>query len=570
VTAYAKDVAAGRVIAGWLVRLACARHLRDMVEGPRRGLTWDLSAALHVIGFFGEVLKLNGGQFEGKPFILGPWEAFIVGSLFGWKGPDGFRRFRTAYLEIGKGNGKSPIAAGIGHFMLLADGEARAEVYAAASKKDQAMILFRDAVAMWQQSPALQARLKPSGTGQHIWNLAYLEQSGFFRPISSDDGQSGPRPHCGLLDEIHEHKDSQVADLMRAGTKFRRQALIVEITNSGLDRQSICYNHHDYSIDVLQAGKAADQGFNDSWFAYVCTLDPCETCRAEGARQPTEGCDTCDDWRDSRVWKKANPNLGVSITEKYLSELVREAEGMPAKQNVVKRLNFCIWVQEIERAIPMDAWDRAGAPLDPATLRGRRCFAGLDLARVDDLSALALLFPPVDEGEPWAVLPFFWCPADNVVGRSKNGVPYDVWVRDGLITATPGNVTDYAFIRTDILELAGLYQIEECVFDRTFAGEIIQELESEGLTMVQFGQGFLSMAAPSAELLRLVKSADLHHGGNPVLRWNASNLVMRVDPAGNLKPDKERSRDKIDGMTALCNALGRAQLQSAGTGWRPI
>jgi phage terminase large subunit-like protein len=553
-TRYAHDVVSGRLIAGPLVRMACQRHLDDLA---RDDLVWNKPQATRAIGYFRDVLRLNGGEHEGKPFALEPFECFLVGSLFGWYGLDGYRRFRVAYVEIAKGNGKSPIAAGVGHYMLKADKEPRAEVYAAATKKDQAMILFRDAVAMVEQSPALSSRLKLSGQQPNVWNIADLETGSFFRPIASDDAQSGPRPHCALIDEVHEHKTPLMIDMMRAGTKGRRQALIFEITNSGFDRHSVCRQHHEYSEKVLQ-GILED----DSWFAYVCGLDPCEACRAKGNLQPTDNCPDCDDWKDEKVWVKANPNLGVSVTVKYLREQVREAVGMPAKQNIVRRLNFCQWTEQDERWLDMALWDAGKASIDLAALRGRVCYAGLDLARVNDLSALALVFPPMDATERWKVLVRYWVPKDDIGVRVKRDrVPYDVWVRDGLITATPGNATDFGFIQAAILDAAGVYTIKEVAYDRTFAGEIVQNLMAEGLTMVPFGQGFLSMGPPTAELHRLLLSANLEHTGDPVTRWCASNVTVAVDAANNIKPDKERSTEKIDGIVAICNALGRAMVQ---------
>lgn len=535
VARYAHDVTSGRILAGPMVRLACARHLRDLT---RSDLVFDKAKALRAIGFFRDVLRLNGGDFEGKPFILSDWQAFIVGSLFGWLSLDGYRRFRVAYIEAPKGSGKSPLAAGVGHLMLSADGEARAEVYAAATKKDQAMILFRDAVAMWQQSPALTSRLKASGQQPNIWNLADLTTGSFFRPISSDDGQSGPRPHCGLIDELHEHKSPMVTDMMRAGTKGRTQALIFEITNSGYDRHSVCWQHHEYS------GKVLEQIINDdSWFAYVCGLDP------------------QDDWTDEKVWGKANPNLGVSVPLKYLREQVREAQGMAAKQNTVRRLNFCAWTEQDERWLDMALWDTGAEPIDAVALRGRPCYGGLDLARTRDLSAFALLFPPLAAGETWKVLMRFWIPdADMRVRSQRDRVPYDVWVREGLISCTQGNATDFSFIEKAIVAACGEYDVREVAYDRVFAGEIVQNLMAEGVTMVPFGQGFISQAAPVAELHRMLLAGEFQHGGNPVLRWNASNVTVAQDPAGNLKLDKARSTERIDGIAALCNAIGRAQV----------
>lgn len=267
-TQYALDVTTGKILAGPDIRNACARHLRDLENGPARGLTWDIESAQRGIDFFAKVLKLNGGEHEGKPFILLPWQCFIVGSIFGWKASDGYRRFRMVYVESGKGSGKSPLAGGVGLYCLVADKEPRAEVYAAATKKDQAMILFRDAVAMVDQSPALSQRIHKSGGTGKEWNLAFVQTGSFFRPISSDDGQSGPRPHCALIDEVHEHKSNQVVEMMRAGTKGRRQALMFLITNSGHDKTSVCFEYHEYGRKVA-SGDLED----DSFFSFICSLD---------------------------------------------------------------------------------------------------------------------------------------------------------------------------------------------------------------------------------------------------------------------------------------------------------
>jgi phage terminase large subunit-like protein len=540
VTQYARAVLSGGIIAGPYVRLACERHMADLQRPDliwRPGSETEPGTANFVIGFFRKVLRLNGGQFEGLEFELQLWQKFIVGSLFGWYLLNDTRRYQIAYCEIGKSNGKSPMAAGIGLYMLTADGEARAEVYAAATKKDQAMVLFRDAVAMRDQSPHLEARLQRSGVGEKCWNLADHETGSWFRPISSDeDSQSGPRPYCALIDELHEHKSDVVVNMMRAGFKWRRQPLEFEITNSGFDRHSVCYRHHDYSIKILQGVLQ-----NDRWFAYVCGLD--------------EG----DEYQDEKVWIKANPNLGISVSLDYLRDRVREAQAMPAVENVVRRLNFCEWTEQAERAISMATWDLGAAPIDIEALRNRPCFAGLDLARVNDLSAFVLVFPAQQEGETIKVLPFFWVPHDDIQVRSRRDrVPYDVWARQEYLIATSGNTTDYSFIEAAIVRLAGIYDIQGIAFDRTFAGEIVQHLQTElgEDRLIQFGQGFMSMSAPTAELLRLVKASELQHGGHPVLRCNASNLTLASDPAGSLKPDKSRSTERIDGIVALVMALG--------------
>lgn len=539
-TAYARKVVAGKVIAGRLVQRACERHLQDLATASGRGLRWDVGAVARVIEYFSAVLRLNGGEHEGKPFVPSDWQCFILGSLFGWLNADGYRRYRVAYVEVAKGNGKSPLGAGIGLYCLTSDNEPRAEVYAAATKKDQAMILFRDAVAMVDQSPELSIRTVKSGTNP-TWNLAYLPTHSFFRPISSDeDSQSGPRPHCGLLDELHEHKTDVVVDMMRAGTKGRRQALIFEITNSGFDRESICWRHHQYSRQVLEGTVA-----NDGWFAYVATLDEDE------------------DYRDERVWRKANPNLGVSVTPEYLRELVREAEGMPAKQNTVKRLNFCIWTEQADRWLDLDTWDRNADDVPDEELLGRPCFGALDLATTIDTVSLELVFPLADGR--FVVRSFFWCPDERIVKRSrKDGVPYDAWRDQGLLTATPGNVVDYKVIRATIHQCAERYDMKRLGYDPWNATSLVTDLQDEGVPaekLVEFRQGFASMSEPTKALESELLEGRILHGGHPILRWMAANVAVREDPAGNLKPDKERSREKIDGIVALIMALGLARAE---------
>lgn len=552
VTQYAQDVLAGRILAGRAVRLACQRHLDDLEHGAERGLWFDEAAADRVVTFFSH-LRLSEGEHAGKPFTLQPWQVFVVGCLFGWKGADGFRRFRYGYIEVGKGNGKSPMAAGIGLYLLCADGEASAEVYTAAVTRDQARISFRDAQRMVENSPALSKRINVL-----VNNLAHDDSGSFMRPLSSE-GRSldGKRPHGFVIDEIHEHPNATVVDKMRAGTKGRRQALGVGITNSGYDRNSVCFQQHTYTLQVLEGALA-----NDAWFGYVCQLDVCEECRAAGKPSPTEGCPDCDDWRDESVWLKANPNLDVSITRKYLREQVDEAVGMPAKSGIVMRLNFCIWTQSLMKWLPIDRWQAGNTPFTRESMKGRRCYGGLDLARVHDLSAFALVFPPVEDGERWKCLLRFWCPEEDIPGRAqRDRVPYDLWARQGWLEPTDGNTTDFGFIEKAIVEDASYFRIEEVAFDRAFADSLVQTLaDKHGLTMVDFGQGFISMAAPTMELERMVRSAELQHGGNPVLDWCASNVVVRTDPAGNLKPDKEASPERIDGIVALIMGLARAKV----------
>ncbi|MEX0613905.1 MAG: terminase large subunit, partial [Pirellulales bacterium] len=382
VAEYAEKVISGEIVAGKLVRLACKRHMRDLEEGPKRGLRWDDDAAQHAIDFFENVLKLTDGAFAGQPFILQPFQKFIVGSVFGWKGADGYRRFRTAYVEASKGAGKSPMAAGIGLYGLTLDHEAGAEIYAAAVTRDQAKILFADAEKMAQGSDDLAKELEFT-----VNNIAHPSSQSYFRAISAEArALDGKRVHMALIDEVHEHPNAMVVDKMRAGTKNRRQALIFEITNSGYDRNSVCYQHHVYSQQILEGIVE-----NDDWFSYICQLD---ACGAEGHRNPVPGCADCDDWTDESVWLKVQPGLDTIMPRKYMREQVAEALGMPSKLNIVLRLNFCVWTESANRWLGMDAWDQCADQVDPLRLRSRACWLGIDLSSTTDLTAAALVFEP--------------------------------------------------------------------------------------------------------------------------------------------------------------------------------
>lgn len=560
VTQYATDVVDGKIVASKWTRLACKRHLEDLVLGPARGLVLDQESAKRVIDFFPMFLVFYEGAWAGQPFQLLPFQQFIVGSLFGWKTLDGFRRFRTAYIEMGKGNGKSPLAAGIGLYGLVADGESGAEVYSAATTREQAGILFRDARAFTERSPALLRRLTVDKG-----NIAYTAKTSFFRPVSSEHrGLDGKRPHIALIDEIHEHPTAMVVDKMRAGTKGRTQALIFEITNAGYDRHSVCYQHHEYTEKILEGTVE-----NDAWFGFMTGLDVCEPCMADGKTIPVDGCDSCDSWKDESKWIKANPGLDRIIPRKYLREQVAEACDMPSKENIVKRLNFCIWTESVTKWLSMEKWNACGDAVDAEALRGRICYGGLDLSSVADITAWIKVFPPEKIGGKYSVLCRFFIPEDNMMERSrKDRVPYDVWVKQGFVTATPGNIIDYAYILDAIRQDAEDYDIAELAFDRWGSQKITTDLQDLGFeiegkkSLIQFGQGFASMAAPTKELEKMVLSGEIAHGGNPVLAWMISNTVVRTDPAGNMKPDKEKSTERIDGVVGLIMAISRAMLRN--------
>ena len=789
-TAYAAAVTAGQIIAGPHVRGACRRHLADLENGTARGLGWDIAAANRALRFFPDVLRVDRtaadppSDEETKRFDLIDWQAFIVGSLFGWKRADGTRRFRMAFVETGKGSGKSPLAAGIGLLMLAADREFRPEVYAAATKKGQAKVLFRDAVSMVDQSPDLSERLAMSG-GAEKTNIAYLPKGGFFRPISTEDrgkGQSGPRPHCGLLDEIHEHPTNAMVEMMRAGTKGRRQALILMITNSGSDRNSVCFHYHDYGAKVC-SGAVED----DSFFAYICGLDnggtetydvdvsiermasSCncsaqttlrdlpkpegfaaavtsafdskETSRQErsvlsilidrsfraafastatrsGPSQLTQriaktesrpkpdgqketainatlralgigserkrktqhgrptGADdgstdsvqktppklsahraecaesveaiypvralitaiaqelsedssaitamrdlacseitsrlydahsiTCktrqqyklsggklatdlpvdDPFADDSCWPKANPSLGRTITHRYLEEQVTQARGMPSKQNLVRRLNFCVWTEADSAWLTHHVWLRAERELVLEDFFGRRCALGLDLSYTKDLTALAAVFP--DGADRFAAAVDFFKPKIGLrEAVEQDNVPYDIWAARVSLTLTEGRVVKLGPVAERIGWYAANFDLITLAYDRYRHRELDDDLADLGIVVptIEHPQGFRRSGLLRDADGNLIEGDDGRHvenplwmpdsllllenaiveerceiAVNPVLRWNVASAVIRDDPAGtgNRVFDKRRATGRIDGVVALAMAVGAA------------
>lgn len=536
------------------MRQACQRHLDDLRGGAKRGLKFSRELAQRAIDFFAEVLRLNGGEFEGMPFTLRPWQAFIVGSLFGWLRADGMRRFRTAYIEAAKGSGKSPLVAGIGLYCLVADDEPRAEVYSAAAKKDQAMILFRDAVAMVDWSPDLATRLTKTG-GSQCWNLGYPASGSFFRAISSDDSQSGPRPHCTLIDEVHEHPNANVITMLQAGQKGRRQPLQVEITNSGFDRTSICFQHHEYSARVVGGTER-----NDEWFAYVCGLD--------------EGEDPLDPKTGEACWIKANPNLGVSIQMDYLRKQVREARGMPANASKVRRLNFCQWVDADNPWISGYLWMACERPINALELLAEadEVVGALDLSGTSDLTALGLAGRV--GGQVIACVEF-WTPGETAEERSRRDkVPYTTWIEQGFIHATPGRAVDYGFVAQRLSELQQAVRLRRVAFDPYRIKYLERELDAAAveLELIEHPQGYykphprkdeqgnelpvLWMPRSIEVMEKLIVDGTLIVEKNPALTSCSASAVLEADAKNNRIFTKRRSRGRIDGIVALGMALG--------------
>ena len=545
VEAYARAVVAGEVVAGHLVRRACQRHLDDLERGEARGLTFDAAAATGAIAFFAEFLR----HADGSPFVLAPFQAFIIGQLFGWQS-GGVRRFRHLFLSTAKGGGKSPLAAGLALAVLFLDAEPGAEIYCAAVTREQANIQFRDCVRMAQASPDLARQLV---IGEH--NIAHPESGSFIRPVSSEArALDGKRVAVALIDELMEHPNADVYDKMRAGTKTRRQPLIVVTTNAGYDKHSVCWRLHHYSTQVLEGEQQ-----NDTWLAFIAALDPCAACRAAGHEQPAEDCGACDQWMHEGAWAKANPLLDLALPRQYLREQVEEALAMPSKRAIVQRLNFSLWTSASVRWLPVDAWAACGDAVNPAALTGRRCIGGLDLSETRDLSALVLVFP--DDTGAFDVLSFFWAPEEDVRVRSaRDHVPYDEWVTAGLLEATPGNVVDFRHIHANILELGALFEIREIAYDPWRARQLAAQLIADGVPMVELNQTLANISPAAREVERLVLTRQLRHGNHPILTWCAANVVIETDSVGNIRPSKRRSTERIDGITALVNAVARASV----------
>jgi len=554
-TAYATDVVRGRLVAGRLVRLACERHLRDVEQAAAKGLVWQPEEARAVVDFFSEVLCLpedtaaeetvdDEVPVNGSPFVLQPWQAFIVGSLMGWYTAAGYRRFRDAFIEGAKGCGKTPVGAGLMLYLLVADGERGAQVYFAAVTKDQAKLAFTDAEKMVSASPYLREVVD-----QKANNLAVLETGSFLRAISSEKrGLDGKRVHGALIDEEHEHGSPVVVSKVRRGTKGRRNALVMRTTNSGFDRTSICWHDHEYSRKVLE-GTLPDE----SWFAFVCGLDPCAAHLDEGREFPDEDCPNCDDWQtEGPHWRKSNPNLGVSLSWQYLRELVRQAKGRPDSVSDLLRYNFCVWTQSHTPAWSMAKWHEAGRlKFTDDDLIGRPCYGGIDLGQTDDFAAWCRLW----ELDDFCVIKMrFWLPRAAL--KKYPDRPYDEWERAELLTVTEGDTTDEDLVKEIILEDARRDGVLAIGFDKRFAHAMSLYLQGAGISMVDTPQGF-ALNESIRSVSKLISDGKAAHGNNQVMTWMMDNTVLRHGPGKVVRLDKEAAKEKIDGPSALVMANAR-------------
>lgn len=570
VTQYAESVLAGDILTGRLVRLACDRHIRDLSEGEKRGLHFDPEYADHTISFFPKFLRHVEGEHAGKPFHLAPHQVFIVGSLFGWLKADGYRRYRHMYWEESRGGGKTPVASGCAVYGLTMDGEEGAQIFVAAVTREQAGIAFRDCRLMAEKS-VFANRLV---IGEN--NIAYPATDSFIRPVSSEaKSLDGKRVFMSILDEVHEHRTPLVIDKMVAGNKGRMQPLNIRTTNAGWDRTSVCWFEREYSREVLEGIRE-----DDDWFAYICQLDPCRQCAAEGKSSPQDECKDCDHWWDEKVWKKSNPNLDLTITSEYLRGEVTKGLAIPSKALSVKRFNFGIWTESFSHWLSMDDWDAcARVPIDvgpgstlASLLKGRRCYGGLDLADTNDTASFVLCFPPEDGSLTYTILTWIWVPESMKHRTEQDRVRFQTWISRGHMTATPGDVIDYNYIKAVMGQVRQDYKLKMVAFDPHHSAKIVSDLcdehgftveekesrQSEKPLLMKFSQSFTMMSPPTKEFAKQISSHTIAHNGNPAMRWQIGNVVIDQNGNSDQRPDKGKSTDKIDGPVAMLMAFDLA------------
>lgn len=506
------------------------RPSRFMANGSH----YDKAKADFAVNFI-QCLCHTKGEWYNKPFKLLEWQEKIIRDIYGTVKPDGYRQFTTAYIEIPKKNGKSELAAAVALLQLCGDGEQRAEVYGCAADRQQATIVFDVAADMVQMCPALAKRCKVLKANKRI---LYIPTNSFYQVLSADAATKHGFNVSGVVfDELHTQPNRNLFDVMTKGSgDARKQPLYFLITTAGTDTHSICYEMHQKALDIIE-GRKTDKTF------YPCIY---------GAAQE-------DDWTDKKVWYKSNPSLGITIPLEKVQAACDSAKQTPGEENAFRQLRLNQWVKQAVRWMPMDKWDLCKAEINLDFLAGRVCYGGLDLSQTTDITAFVLVFPPIDDYDKYYIIPYFWIPSDNIQKRvMRDRVPYDVWERQGYLQTTEGNVVHYGFIEDYIEKLGEKFNIREIAFDRWGAVQMVQNLECAGFTVVPFGQGFKDMSPPTKELMKLVLEKKIAHNGHPVLRWNVDNIYIKRDPAGNIKADKEKSTEKIDGAIATIMALDRA------------
>jgi len=552
VSAYALDVVAGRVVVGQLVRLACERHLRDLKDGPARGLRFDAAEASAAIEFWELCPHLKGTRAKrGELLRLEAWQRFVIGSVYGWKRADGTRRFRVAWVEVARKNGKSTLLYPAALHALTLDGEEGAEVYSVATKRDQAKLVFDLAKRAVTRTPELAGMLQP-----FAFSIVNEETFSKFEAVSSDaDTLDGLNPHVALCDEIHKWRGRALWDVIETGMGARDQPLLWAITTAGEEGDQDVYGQeHNHCVDVLR-GLIED----DARFAFIACLD------AE------------DDWTDPGNVVKANPNLGVSVELDEIMGQVKKAKQSPAAAGAVKRLRLGIRTQDADCWIPLQLWDKGRSDrATPEVLAGFPCFAGLDLASSSDFAALALAFPLTEDWAPapdlqrpalWAYLFRLWMPAEGRNHREQKlreiAAP---WVAAGDVQQTDGDAIDPAAIEEGVIAAAGAYQLVGLAYDPFNATSTAQRLTEHGVDCAKFPQSMASFAEPTKRFEEDLLRGLVRHGGNPAVRWMMANMVAVTNGAGHRMPSRKKSRNKIDAGVAGVMARGRALAGGGPTG----
>jgi phage terminase large subunit-like protein len=491
---------------------------------------FDEKAANRCVTFIERHIKHIKGELGGTPFLLEPFQKKIVRDLFGWKYREtNLRRFRTSYICLPRKNGKSTLISGIALYMMLADGEPSAEAYICAGDRSQAGIIFDIASGMVQADSQLSKNLKVFKS-----SIVHEKSNSSFKALSSEaSSKFGYNASFICMDEFFVQKDASLWDALTTSVGSRRQPLTIAITTAGFNRESICYKTEEY-------GRKVSEGIiDDDSFYYV-----------------KYHCDLETDWTSEEALRMANPGLESGVVKlDYLKREQEKAIKLPSYENTFRMLHLNQWMSSASKWLSDQQWmacDRG--PINLEDFRGRKCYAGLDLASVRDISAFVLLIP---EDDRFTVIPYFFAPKENAFIRSRRDqVDYIGWEKEGLMELSEGDVTDYNYIKKRIKEVASIVNIQTIAYDRWNASQLVIDLTEEGLPMESYGQGFLSMSAPTKELEKLVLGKQVNHAGNKVLRWMCSNLAMKTDPAGNIKPDKSKSTEKIDGMVSLVMALG--------------
>lgn len=538
---YANDVVSGKIVACELVKLACQRHLDDANNLPKSRFKFSEELADYYINF-AHSLKLSKGKSAGNYITLQPWQQFMVASIFGWleyRDEQWVRRFRKVYIEIPRKNGKSTIAAVIALATFIADQEGGPEVYCAATSRKQASIVFDEVKSMVRQNEHLSEFIEVLSK-----SVAFADKtSGVITTLASNsDRLSGLNTHCAIIDELHEHPNRGIVDIVTTSTSARSQPLIFEITTAGRRMDRICYEHHKYSTDVLR-GIITD----DNWFSLIYTIDK------------------DDDWKDEAIWLKANPNLNVSGAKslEYMRSEFTEASISNSKSHAFQQLDLNVWVFGADGWIADAEWVNCQQDIDWDKVKELPCWAGLDLAQSKDFSALAFIFFDAPN-KRFYFKSIQWAASDNIRQMADKYDPNIMqWANDGYIRVTDGNIMDTDLIEAEILkELKALPNFQSLAYDRMFAHQLILHLEKEGIRCQHYAQNVHNMAAPTASVEADIKNGAIIHEADPVFRWMLSNAqIKRVNDMPKII--RNSAKFKIDAVIALIMAYGQYMTDAA-------